>query len=133
MTDIKSLLSSVKTIAIVGAKDTVGHPVDNVGRYLINAGFTIFPVHPVRKKIWDLDAYATLAEVPAPIDLVDVFRSPEFCLAHAEECLALTTYPKVFWMQLGITNEQARLRLESKGIVVVENACLMVEYARLKQ
>ena len=80
--DLRSILARVKNIAVIGAKDKPG-PVDRVGRYLIEAGFTVFPVHPARKEVWGLPVSPTLADVPERIDLVDVFRAPEFCLAHA--------------------------------------------------
>ena len=127
--DLRSILARVKNIAVIGAKDKPG-PVDRVGRYLIEAGFTVFPVHPVRKEVWGLPVSPTLADVPERIDLVDVFRAPEFCLAHAEESAALALRPLLFWMQSGIVNEQARAVALAAGIHVVEDACLMVEYRR---
>ena len=128
--ELRELFSRIKTIAVIGAKDKPG-PVDRVGRYLIGAGYTVYPVHPVRKEVWGLPVYPTLADIPVPIDVVDVFRAPEFCPAHAEECAALAHRPLMFWMQSGISNEQARATAQAAGIRVVEDACLMVELQRL--
>ena len=128
--DMRSLFSRIQTIAIIGAKDKPG-PVDRVGRYLIEAGYTVFPVHPVRKEVWGLPAVPTLAEVPARIDLIDVFRAPEYCLAHAEETVALAHRPLLCWLQLGITNEEAMAVVQAAGIRAVQDACLMVDHKRL--
>ena len=128
--ELREFFPRIKTIAVIGAKDKPG-PVDRVGRYLIDAGYTVYPVHPVRKEVWGLPVYPTIADIPAPIDLVDVFRAPEFFPVHAEECTVLAHRPLVFWMQSGISNEQARATAQAAGIRVVEDACLMVELQRL--
>lgn len=130
MNDLTTLLASCKRIAIVGAKDKPGQPVDRVGRFLIERGYTVFPVHPVRKSVWGLAAYPTLADIGEPVDIVDLFRAAEFCPAHARETLALPQRPQIFWMQLGIESGEARDLLAGSGIHVVENACLMVELLR---
>jgi predicted CoA-binding protein len=130
-TELAALMRQVKTIAIVGAKDKPGQPVDGVGRYLINAGFTIYPVHPKRPTVWGLPAYPTLADVPGPIDLVDLFRAAEACPDHAREALALSPRPRAFWMQSGIVSAEARELLKGSGVFVVEDRCLMVDHAQL--
>ena len=60
-----------------------------MGRYLLDKGYTIFPVHPVRKTVWGLTAYPDLASLPQPVDIIDLFRAPQYCPAHAQEVLAL--------------------------------------------
>lgn len=129
--DLKTTLSQCRSIAVVGAKDTPGSAVDMVGRYLISAGFMVYPVHPVRKNIWGLPTYPSLADVPHAIDLIDLFRSSEFCPAHAKETLALANAPKVFWMQSGIYSYEARQLLSATAMTVIEDRCLMVEHRRL--
>ena len=131
LAELAARLAQVKTIAVLGAKDVPGRPVDRVGRYLINSGFTIFPVHPVRKDVWGLPTYAHLQDIPEPIDLVDVFRAPQFCVDHARECLELSPLPGIFWMQTGIANHEARELLQAAGVHVVEDLCLMIEHQRL--
>ena len=128
---LRTLFSKIRSIAVVGAKDAPTQAVDHVGRYLIKAGFQVFPVHPVRKDVWGLKTYASLADLPQPVDMIDVFRAPEYCPGHAQETLALATKPLVFWMQLGISSPEATALLEDKGIVVVQDLCLMVEHKRL--
>lgn len=129
--DLKALLGKVRTIAILGAKDKPGQPVDMVGRYLIEAGFTIYPVHPKRTNVWGLTTYKTLADVPGRIDLVDVFRAPAHCKDHAQECLKLPAPPLVFWMQSGIASREATEIFQDTPTTVVQDACLMVEHRRL--
>lgn len=129
--ELAALLREVKTIAVVGAKDKPGQPVDAVGRYLLAAGYSVIPVHPARATVWGLPAYKSLAEVPLPVDLVDLFRAPEHCPAHAAEVLAMRPLPKCFWMQLGIASPEARAALSGHPVTVVEDRCLMVEHRRL--
>jgi len=129
--ELKALLEKVKTVAVLGAVDKPGRPVDMVGRYLIDAGLTVVPVHPKRSEVWGLPTCPTLADVPVPVDLVDVFRNPDHCPAHAAEALALAPRPLVFWMQSGIASPGAGAILAGSGIRVIEDACLMVEHRRL--
>lgn len=128
---LKDMLQSVHTIAIIGAKDKPGQPVDRVGRYLIQAGYTVIPVHPVRSNVWGLTTYANVADIPVPIDMVNLFRASEYCPGHAREVLELASLPAVFWMQTGIRSPEAGNMLAEKGIRVVEDKCIMVELQRL--
>lgn len=129
--ELKGLFEKVKTIAIIGAKDKPGHPVDMVGRYLIEAGYDVIPVHPVRKTVWGLKAYPTVFEVDRPIDMVDLFRAPQFCPNHAHECLKLKSKPLAFWMQSGIKSPEAAEILADSDIQIFEDACTMVEHKRV--
>ncbi len=128
---IRILLGEIKTIAIIGAKDKAGQPVDDVGRYLLAAGYKIIPVHPKRQNVWGLPTYPSLVDVPEPIDLVNVFRAPEFCVNHAHETLALKSRPRCFWMQLGISSREATKLVESCGILSVSDKCIKIEHARV--
>lgn len=128
---LRTTLQHARRIAILGAKDKPGQPVDAVGRYLLDQGYVVYPVHPARKTVWGLAAFPDLAALPEPVDVIDVFRAPIHCPGHAREALALPWRPKLFWMQLGVSSAEAREVLAGSGIEVVENACLMVEHARL--
>lgn len=128
---MRAMLQSVRTIAVVGAKDDPGEAVDGVGRYLLKAGYTLFPVHPKRETVWDLPAYKTLGDIPEPVDMVDLFRAAEYCPDHARETLALHPRPRVFWMQLGIRSPEATAVLEKEGITVVQDLCVKVEHRRV--
>ncbi|WP_243364258.1 CoA-binding protein [Fundidesulfovibrio terrae] len=129
--EMRVALTGCASVAIVGAKDKPGSAVDRVGRYLIDNGFTVYPVHPVRKGVWGLQTYANLAELPNPVDIVNLFRAAEHCPEHARETLALSVLPKIFWMQLGIFSFEARSILAQSPIMVIEDLCLMVEHRRL--
>ena len=128
---MRAVLGESRSIAIIGAKDKPGQAVDRVGRYLLEQGYRVVPVHPVRKTVWGLPAFASIAELPEPVDIINLFRAPEYCPGHAQEVLALGWKPKVFWMQLGIHSPEARQALAETGITVVEDSCIMVEHARL--
>ena len=128
---MRALLGESRSIAIVGAKDKPGQAVDRVGRYLLEHGYSIVPVHPVRKTVWGLPAVASIAELPEPVDIINLFRAPEYCPGHAHEVLNLGWKPKLFWMQLGIRSPEARQALAETGMTVVEDSCIMVEHARL--
>ena len=128
---LRAVLRDARRIAIIGAKDKAGQPVDRVGRYLLTAGYRIFPVHPVRKTVWGLPAFPDCASLPEPVDILVLFRAPEYCPAHAAEVLALPWRPAVFWMQEGIRSPEAGRLLAAQGIRVVEDVCIMTEHKRL--
>jgi hypothetical protein len=128
MHNIQQLLSNVQNIAIVGAKDKPSQPVNEVGRYLIQAGFTIFPVHPKRQNVWGLPTYQNLVDIPERIDLVNLFRASEFCVQHANEALQLNPLPQVFWMQQGVSSPEAKDLLDPYGIHIIENSCIKLAY-----
>lgn len=128
---IRALLAKARTIAVIGAKDTPGQPVDGVGRFLIQAGYDVIPVHPKRKNVWGLTTYASITDVPTPVDIVNIFRAAEYCPAHAREVLSMARKPLAFWMQLGITSPEAVALLEPEHIIVIQDKCLKVEHMRL--
>lgn len=128
---MREVLSTSKVIAIIGAKDKGGQPVNMVGTYLIDQGYTVIPVHPVRQNVWGLTTYKSVADIPVSIDIVNVFRASQHCLGHAEEVLALEDKPKMFWMQSGIRSQDAGEKLAAAEIAVVEDKCIMVEHSRL--
>lgn len=129
--ELTGLLRQVKTIAIVGAVDRPGRPVDRVGRYLIEAGFNVIPVHPKREDVWGLITYPTLKDIPFPVDLVNLFRNAEQCPEHALEALTLLPLPRGFWMQTGIVSQKATEILKGHPIVVVQDRCIMVDHREL--
>lgn len=130
-TQLERLFKESSVIAIVGAKDKAGSPVEHVGRYLIGRGYEVLPVHPVRKDVWGLPTYASLRDLPKVPDIVCFFRTSEACFEHAEEILALPWRPKVFWMQLGIGNKEAGELMAKEGVAVVEDVCIETEHKRV--
>ncbi|MFW5733610.1 MAG: CoA-binding protein [Oceanidesulfovibrio sp.] len=128
---IKTILAESRTIAIIGAKDKPSQPVDRVGRYLIEAGYTVIPVHPKRQNVWGLTTYPTITEIEEPVDIVDLFRASQHCPDHAREVLALKHLPRLFWMQSGIASPEAEAILADSPTRVVSDECLMVVHRRL--
>jgi uncharacterized protein len=132
---IKSILRSVKTMAMVGASANEMRPSYFAMKYLLGKGYVIHPVNPgmAGKKILRQMVYASLKDVPAPVDMVDIFRSAEFApdiVAKAlEEKERLGV--KVIWMQLGVESEEAKAMAEAAGLAVVMNRCPKIEYGRL--
>ena len=129
--DLKNLFEQSRTIAIIGAKDKPGWPVDSVGRYLMDSGYRIVPVHPVRQNVWGLETWKSILDVPFPVDIINLFRAAEYCPDHAREILKLSYTPMCFWMQLGIRSEQAAEILNNKPIIVVQDRCTKIEHQRL--
>ncbi|MGD8368279.1 MAG: CoA-binding protein [Desulfobacterales bacterium] len=126
---IQEILLSSRTVAVVGLSPNPERDSHRVGRYMLENGYDVIPVRPARKEILGRPAYRTLADVPVPVDIVDVFRRSDQIPAVAEEALALR--PRVFWMQLGIENHDAALQLTAAGIDVVMNRCIKVEHAAM--
>ncbi|MEO8668747.1 MAG: CoA-binding protein [Bauldia sp.] len=130
---VRSILTSVKTVAMVGASDNESRPSFFVLKYLINKRYRVFPINPgiAGKMLLGQMVYGSLAEVPVPIDLVDVFRKPEAIPAVVEQALALDPKPKVIWLQLGLRDDAAAARAEAAGVRVIMNRCMKIEYGRL--
>ena len=128
--ELAALLREVKTIAVVGAVDKPGRPVDRPGRAMIHMGFDIIPVHPARSDVWGLTTYKSVADIPGSVNVVDLFRNAKFCPDHAREVLTMDPLPKIFWMQEGISSAEAREILADSTVTVIEDRCLMVELKR---
>ena len=131
---IKSILRSVRTIAMVGASANPARPSYGVLGFLLSKGFRVHPVNPGQagKEIQGQRVYASLAEVPEPVDMVDVFRAAAQVPGVVDAALALDPLPKVIWMQLGVRDDDAAARAEAAGIEVVMNRCPKIEWARLR-
>ncbi|MEP9395836.1 CoA-binding protein [Mesorhizobium sp. KR2-14] len=130
---IAGILNSVKTIAVVGASANEVRPSYFVMKYLLAKGYSVIPVNPghAGKEILGQMTYARLADIPVPIDMVDIFRASEAVPAIVDEVLALESLPKVIWTQLTVRHDEAAARAEAAGIKVVMNRCPKIEYARL--
>jgi len=131
---IRELLAGTRRIAVLGMKTEAqaNRPAFYVPRFLADRGLEIVPVpvyYPETKQILGRPVYRKVAEVPGPIDLVDVFRRPADVPAHVEDLVAKR--PRAVWMQLGIRNDAAAEALARAGILVVQDRCLMVDWRRL--
>ena len=123
----REILRDAKTIAIVGASPKPDRPSHGVMRYLMRAGYRCIPVRPRDcDEVLGVPCVTSLAEIDEPIDLVDVFRRPEFCAEVVRE--AVEVGAKGVWLQSGITSDEARAIAREAGIDYVENRCLKVEH-----
>jgi uncharacterized protein len=130
---IRGILNTVKTIAMVGISPKDNRPSYFAFKYLLERGYNMIPVNPGQagKAILGRKVHARLADVPEPIDMVDVFRAAQYAPQIVAEALALEPRPQVIWMQLGVRNDAAAAAAEAAGLKVVMNRCPKIEYGRL--
>ena len=130
---IRGILNTVKTIAMFGASEKQNRPSYFAFKYLLERGYTMIPVNPghAGHDMLGQPIYARLADIPVPIDMVDIFRGSQYAPAIVQEALALKTLPSVIWMQLGVRNDEAAALAEANGMKVVMNRCPKIEYGRL--
>ena len=123
------ILKSVKVIALVGASQNAARPSYGVMKFLISKGYTVIPVNPglAGQDILGQRVYATLADVPQPIDMIDIFRNSEAAGGVVLEALALQTLPRIIWMQLEVRHDEAARKAEMAGLQVVMNRCPAIE------
>ena len=135
-TYLRNILGSVKTIALVGASDKSDRPSYQVMSFLQGNGYRVIPVNPSLAGVWVLgeSVYATLADVPAPYEMVDIFRKSEAAGNVVDEAIDLAPSKgiAVIWMQLLINNPPAAARAEAAGLKVVMNRCPKIEMKRLR-
>jgi predicted CoA-binding protein len=130
---IRGILNTVKTIAMVGISPKDNRPSYFAFKYLLERGYRMIPVNPGQagKEILGQKVYAKLADIPEPVDMVDIFRGPQYAVGIVEEALALKPQPQVIWMQLSVRNDEAAKLAEDAGLKVVMNRCPKIEYGRL--
>jgi uncharacterized protein len=125
---ITDLLRSSKTIAVVGLSSDARRPSHEVAAYLQSAGYKIIPVNPNESEVLGEKSYARLEDIREPIDIVDVFRRSEGVPPVADSAIAVKA--KALWLQQGITNIAAAKKAHAAGLLVVEDACMLVEHKR---
>jgi predicted CoA-binding protein len=130
---IADILNTVKTVAMVGASPNDVRPSYFVLKYLLAKGFSVYPINPghAGKEILGRTVYASLADLPQPVDMVDIFRASSAVPGIVDQVLKLDPLPKVLWMQLGVRHDEAATRAEAAGIRVVMNRCPKIEYGKL--
>ena len=128
---VRDILRDYKVIAMVGASANWNRPSFFAMKYLQQKGYRVIPVNPGQagNKILGELVYATLADIPVKVDIVDVFRNSQAAGALVDEAIAIGA--KVFWLQLGVINHEAAERAEKAGMRVIMNRCPKIEYARL--
>lgn len=130
----RQLLEDAKTIAVVGLSNKPDRTSYMVAAAMQNAGYTIIPVNPIiaGETVLGEKVLATLAEIDTPVDIVNVFRKSEDIPPVADDTLAMKQKPKVFWMQQGISNDEAAKKVREAGIEVVSDLCIKVDHALLR-
>lgn len=124
------LLTAYKTIAMVGLSADPMRPSHFAAIYMLSNGYEVIPVNPklAGQTILGQLVYASLAEIPRPVEIVDVFRKPEACVEVAREAIAIGA--KVLWLQLGVVNDEAVRIAREAGLETVQNRCVKIEHAR---
>ena len=127
--ELKRLFEETKTIAVVRLSDNESRPSNRVAAYLKSKGYKIVPVNPGAEEILGEKSYPDLKSIPDPVDVVDVFRRPEFVPEVADEAIEIGA--KVLWLQEGITHEEAAKKARAAGLTVIQDACMLQEHSRL--
>ena len=129
---IKSILTTTKTLALVGASANPARPSYIVLKYLSERGYKVIPVNPglAGQKIVGQEVVASLKDIREPLDMVEIFRNSQAAGAIVDEALTLVPKPKVIWMQLSVRNDEAAARAEAAGVKVVMNRCPKIEFGR---
>lgn len=128
--EIRELLASSRTVAVVGLSDRPYRTSYSIAASLKDFGFRIFPVNPnLHGPVLGEEPYDLVEEIPEPVDIVDVFRSSEKVMPTARDAVAAGA--KVLWMQSGVVNEEAATYARANGLTVVMDRCIMVDYASM--
>jgi len=127
---IRTILSEVKTIAVLGLSPDASKDSYRVAQYLQSVGYKIIPVYPKEDEILNEKVYRSLEEIPFPVDMVNIFRKPNALDVIVDACNTRGDV-KVFWAQIGIVNNEAAKRAQDAGMKVVQNHCSMVEHRRI--
>jgi predicted CoA-binding protein len=128
-TELKNVLESSRTVAIVGLSTDPEKTSSKIAGILIDAGYDVIPVHPKATEILGRTAYATLADIPIPVDIVDVFRPADEAAGIARAAVQIGA--KTVWLQLGIASAEARTIAEDAGLTYVEDTCIGATTVRL--
>jgi len=121
-----ALLGRAKSIAVVGLSPNPARPSYSVSAAMQGFGYTVIPVHPAVKEVLGVPAFARLADIRQPVDLVNVFRQPEFVAGIVDECIALGL--KAIWLQDGVIDAAAAERARAAGMFVVMDRCIYRDY-----
>jgi predicted CoA-binding protein len=128
--DIRTLLSSASTIAVVGASSNPERPSNSIMRRLQQLGYRVIPVNPNETQVLGEKAYASLLDVPIRIDIVDVFRRAQYTPAVADDAVKVAA--KALWLQQGVWSDEAARRASAGGLTVIMDACIAVELSVLQ-
>lgn len=129
--DLRDILSRFHRIAIVGLSDNPSRPSNDVARYLLRQGYDVFAVNPrlAGQQVLGRPVYESLADLPEPPEIVDVFRRSQYVADVADQAIAVGA--KVLWTQLGVRDDASAQRASDAGLIVVQNRCTAIEHSRL--
>ena len=127
--DIKSILVTAKTIAVVGASPKPWRDSGTIAHYLARKGYTVYPVNPKYQEVFAMKCYPDLQSIQSAIDIVDIFRNPDEVEPIVDE--AIKVHARCIWMQLGVVNEEGAIKAERSGLYVVMDRCIAVEHRLL--
>ena len=127
---MRELLTSARTIAVVGDSPNPARDAHRIAEYLIRAGYEVIPVNPQYPEVHGLRCYPTLQSIGRPVDIVDIFRRPENTAEIIEDAIAAKA--KCAWFQLETVDEEAADRADEAGLSTVRNACTMVAHQSLR-
>lgn len=127
---VRRILSSARTVAVLGAHDQTSRPAFYVPDYLHSQGYTIIPVNSTLagKTLWGRTVLASLGEIDEPVDVVDVFRRSDALPGHLDEIIGMPEAPRVVWFQQGIRNDEVARALEARGIEVIQDRCMLADH-----
>jgi predicted CoA-binding protein len=128
MSHIAELLRNTRTIAVVGLSGKRYRPSHGVAEYLQKAGYRVIPVNPAESEVLGEKSYARLEDIPDQIDIVDIFRRPEFVPDIVESAIRIGA--RAVWMQEGVIHEEAAARARAAGLQVVMDRCILKEHRR---
>ena len=126
---LRRILAETRSIAVVGLSPNWQRPSNFAAKYLQHHGYRIIPVNPAYDQVLGEKCYASLADIPEPVDVVDCFRRAADIPPLAEAAIAIGA--KVLWLQLGVINLEAAQRARAAGLEVVMDRCIKIEHARL--
>jgi predicted CoA-binding protein len=129
MLTIDEILKRFHTVALVGLSSNKDRPSYGVAQYLKKQGYKVVPVNPNEEKILGLACYPSLSSLTEPVEIVDIFRSPDQVMEVVEEAIKIGA--KVVWMQEGVMNAQAAMRARDAGLEVIMDMCMMKEHRRV--
>ncbi|MDE0886793.1 MAG: CoA-binding protein [Myxococcota bacterium] len=133
--ELRQLLATARTIAVVGIKDDPREDAHRIPLYMHEHGYRIVPINPKLSEVLGEEAYPSLSELPeagTPIDIVNLFRASSHVAGHVDEILAMRPRPRAVWMQLGIADGPSAKRLRAENIEVIQDRCIMVDHRRLE-
>lgn len=126
---LRDILQGAQRIAVVGHSDDPGRPSYQIAQYLRRAGYTVYPVNPTIATVDGERVYPSLAALPVPVDIVDVFRRSEYLVDVVKDAIAIGA--KVVWAQLGVSSDAAAHLAAEAGITLIQNNCIKVTHMRV--